>query len=463
MRTSTLVPEVVVVAAALALLLGRRAGAPGLWLRVGAVAAALLALGLELWVGSAVGTLFDGGWQQDRFALFAKAALLVGLVVLAIAVAQSPQADERDAGDAMPLAFLVVFGGMVAASATSLVALWAGLELAALAAVAAAGLGARDTGVRLLLVSAVAGGLVAVGFAIISATAGSAGLAPLRSALGPSAATLPLAIAVLITLSGIVVRLGLAPFQWATVAGSTSSPPVGAGALGGLLVGVAAVVAAKLLSGLAGVVATWSLWLAVLAAFAMVLGGLRAVTASSTRAMAAWLVVCQVGWIAAGLAVHDRRGVAAAMFLLGALLLAAVAAPALAGGGEPLSRLAGLARTEPARAIGLALVFLSLAGSPPLAGFFGEFVVGAELIRADMVWLLLAGLFGSLLALAGVVRLLRVVYLEGGEHPRAGRGRGMPAWVSAFLAPALLVLLYGLLADPVHGLAIQGAAALRLP
>ena len=463
MRTTTLVPELVVVAAAVALLVGRRLGAPRTWLRLGAVAAALAALGLELGLGSAVGTLFDGGWQQDRFALFAKAALLLGLAVLAIAVAQAP-ADDHDAGaDAMPLAFLVVFGGMVAASATSLVALWAGLELAALAAVAAAGLGARDTGVRLLLVSAVAGGLVAVGFAIISATAGSAGLAPLRSALGPSAATLPLAIAVLITLSGIVVRLGLAPFQWATVGGSAASPPVAAGALGGLLVGVAAVVSAKLLSGLGGVVATWSLWLAALAAFAMIVGGLRAATAPSTRAMAAWLVVGQVGWIAAGLAVHDRRGVAAALFLLGALLLAAAAAPALAGGGEPLGRLAGLARAEPARAIALALLFLSLAGSPPLAGFFGEFAVGAELIRADMAWLLLVGLLGSLLALAGVIRLLRFVYLDAGEHARPGRGRGMPAWVSAALAPALLVLVYGLLANPIHGLAIQGAAALRLP
>src|SRR5205807_8725631 len=102
--------------------------------------------------------------------------------------------------------------------------------------------------------------------------------------------------------------------------GTLTVPPIGAGALGGLLVGVAAVVAAKLLGGLEAVSAAWTPWLTVLAAFAMLAGGLRAATADSPRVLGAWLVVAQVGWVAAGLAAHDRLGVAAAMFLLGALV-----------------------------------------------------------------------------------------------------------------------------------------------
>src|SRR5205814_8361915 len=112
------------------------------WLQLGALVAAVAALALELWLGAAVGTLFAGGWQQDRFALFVKAALLLGLVVLIAGgleagVQRAAAASEARPLDALPLAFAVAFGGMVAASATSLVALWAGLELAALAAVAA--------------------------------------------------------------------------------------------------------------------------------------------------------------------------------------------------------------------------------------------------------------------------------------------------------------------------------------
>src|SRR5439155_20206371 len=134
-----------------------------------------------------VGTLFGGGWVQDRFSLFATAALLLGLVAL---VASADWEDELT-WEAMPLAFLAAFGGMVAASATSLVGLWAGLELAALAGVAAAGLRAHETGVRLLLVSAVAGALVTVGFAILYAMAGAASLATLRAAFRPDAVSVP--------------------------------------------------------------------------------------------------------------------------------------------------------------------------------------------------------------------------------------------------------------------------------
>jgi NADH-quinone oxidoreductase subunit N len=464
MRTIALLPELVILGSALALLVGARLlpARRRLWLRLGALVAAVVALGLELWLGAALGTLFSGGWQQDRFALFAKAALLLGLIVL---VAGDLEAGDQQAGwSAVPLAFLVAFGGMVAASATSLVGLWAGLELAALAAIAAAGATAREVGTRLLLVSAVAGALVAVGFALLYAMAGGSSLAALDTALRPASVSIPLAFVVLLTLTGVVVRLGLAPFQIATVEGGLAVGPVGAGALGGLLTGVAAVVAARLLSGLDAVNLAWAPWLSVLAALAMVLGGLRAATASSARAIVAWLVVAQVGWLAAGLALHDRRGSAGALLVLGALLLTAAAAPALAADETGDVQLAGLRRTQPARAAALAVLLLSLAGVPPLAGFVGQFAVAAELTRSNLAWVLAAGLLGSLLALYGVVRVILQMYLEPGPEPQRGaRPRGRPAWSPVPLAPAVLVLLYSVLANPISGLAQQGAAALRLP
>jgi len=464
-RTTVLAPELAVIATAVALLLGARLlpRRRWLWLRLGALTGAVVALGLELWLGGAVGTLFAGGWQQDRFALFTKAALLLGLIVL---VAGDLEAGDPDSGwSALPLAFLVAFGGMVAASATSLVGLWAGLELAALAAVAAAGVSAREIGARLLLVSAVAGALVLVGFAVLYAMAGGASLTALSTALRASSVSVPLAFVVLLTLSGVVVRLGLAPFQLATLEGELAVGPVAAGALGGLLTGVAAVVAVRLLGGLAGVNLTWAPWLSVLAAFAMVLGGLRAATAVSARAIVAWLVVAQVGWLAAGLAVHDRRGTAAALLVLGALLLAAAAAPALAADDDGDVQLAGLRRAQPARAAGLAILLLSLAGVPPLAGFVGQLAVAAELMRSGIAWVLAAGLLGSLLALFGVVRVIRQMYVEPGpESARGARGRPVRRSLSPVaLAPAVLVLLYTVLANPISGLAQQGAAALKLP
>ncbi|HKF75822.1 MAG TPA: proton-conducting transporter membrane subunit [Candidatus Dormibacteraeota bacterium] len=468
MRTTALVPEVVVMGAALALLAAGRLlpARRRLWIHLLALVAAVAALALELWLGAAVGTLFAGGWGQDRFALFAKAALLLGLIVLVAGSLEANASGEsgEDAGS-LPLAFLVVFGGMVAASATSLVGLWVGLELAALAAVGAVGLSSREAGTRLLLLSGVAAALVAAGFAILYAMAGSASLAGLAAALRPGSLSVPLALAVLLTLAGIVVRLALAPVLLITTDAGRPVSAVGAGALGALLLGVAAVVIAKVLSGLDAVNVAWAPWLAVLAATAMILGGLRAVTTRSPRALAAWLVVTQAGWIAAGFATHDRRGSAAALLVLAALLLAAAAAPALAVGGEREPDLATLRQTEPVRAFGLVVLLLSLAGAPPLAGFVGEFAVAAELVRSSSAWLLAVGLLGSLLALVAVVRVLRLTYLGNPvEERRGARVRRAPrSWSPVSLAPAVLVLLFVVLANPISGLAMQGAEALRLP
>jgi len=458
MRIYDLLPEVIVVASAVGLVLaGRLPGPTDLrWRPWAALAAALVALVAELWLGATIGTLFGGGWQQDRFSLFAKAALLLGLVVL---IASSDWDDDLT-WEAAPLAFLAVFGGMVAASASSLVGLWAGLELAALCGVAGVGLASRTVGVRLLAVSGLSAALVAFGFAYLYAVAGAASLTALRQAFLAEPATLPLAVVVLVLGAGLAVRLGLVPFHWPTVEGGAAAPPAAAAVLGGLVVSVAVVVAAKLLAVLTGVNPAWAPWLAGVAALTMLVAGLRALAVGSVRGLAAWLAVGQAGWVAAALAVHDGRAVAAALFLVGALLVSAAAAPALAQGMHDSGGPAGLGRRDPLRAAGLALVLLSLAGAPPLSGFFGEFAVAAELVRSGLGWVVGVGLLGWVMAVAGVVRPLRAFYLEvGGTETRRGP-RVAASWTPGAVVPALLAVAYGLFAYPIHDLAIQGATAL---
>jgi NADH-quinone oxidoreductase subunit N len=460
MRTYDLLPEAIVVGAAIALVLAGRL--PGLgdlrWRPWAALVAAIGALAAELWLGATIGTLFGGGWEQDRFSLFAKAALLLGLVTL---IASADWQDDLTWG-AVPLAFLAAFGGMVAASASSLVGLWAGLELAALAGVAGVGLAARTARVPLMVLSAVAAALVAFGFAYLYAAAGSASLSGLSRAFLSTPATLPLALAVLVMLAGLAVRLGLAPFQWAVVEGAGGGRSAAAALTGGLVVGAAAVVAAKLLAVLTGVNPAWATWLAWVAAFTMLFAGLRALAAGSIQSLAAWLIVGQVGWVAAALAIHDQRGGAAALFLVGALLVGAAAAPALAHAVQASGGPAGLGRRDPLRAAGLALALLSLAGAPLLAGSFGEFTVAAELVRSGLGWLLGAGLLGGTMAIAGVVGPLRAFYLESGPMETRRGPRVATTWTLGALIPVLLAVAYGLFAYPIHDLAVQGATALGL-
>ena len=469
MKYVVLVPEALVVAGAFGILLtarfmprafrAQRAQLPAF-----AAILALIAFFIELWVGGTLATYFAGGFLQDRFALFAKSAALLAAAV-GIAVADWGEEDSLSIGLAMPL--LAAFGVMVAASAADFVGVWAGLELAAAAGVVLVALRRPDVGLRLLLAGAVASALTLIGFAYLYAATGTASMEGIRAALIGAGPTLPLAIPTLLLLGGLAVRFGLAPFHLATADAGQASSPVGAAVVLGLVAAAAGVAAIKVVAALSPVPATFSFYMEVVAAIAVVGGGIASLAARSPRAVISYFAISQLGWVAAGLAAHYRGSLGAALFLLGSFVVAATAAPAALGrSNEGHSGLMGMGSLRPARAAGLALAILSLAGVPPLAGFFGEFAVAASLARTGHTVLLVLVLFGAVLTIAAAVRVIQHMYFQSplDETRRAGAQPATLSRVSAVgaLVACFVIGAYGLFGYPILALADQGAEALGL-
>jgi NADH-quinone oxidoreductase subunit N len=466
MSNLVLVPEALVVAGALALLIvGRVRRRSRRWLPVAAAAVALAALLIELWAGSNLATYFGGALVQDRFALFAKAAVLLAA---ALALAVTDWSDEDTPAIAMALILLAAFGVMVIASAGDFVGLWAGLELAAAAGVVMVSLRRSELGLRLLVVGGVASALVLVGLAFVYGTTGSADLLTVRRSLRSAGATLPLAIPVMLLLGGLAVRAGLPPFQFARLPIGLAASPLGASMIIGLVAAAALTVAIKVAAALTPVPALFSPYLMVVAAVAMVGGGAAALAARSPRARLAYLAAGQVGWVAAGLATHYRTGLGSSLFLLGAFAVAATTGPAVMAGADVGEfALAGLGVLRPARAAAITLVFLSLAGAPPLAGFFGEFAVAASLAQTGTFWLLALGLLGAVMSAAAALGTVRAIYLQSPpDDSRRAAGARLPVLtgLSTIGAIAICVVIggYGVFANPILGLADQGAEALGL-
>ena len=162
MKYATFVPEAMVVAAALVLLLAARfrpAQQRRLRSRLPAAAAIVLlvAFGIELYAGANVGSYFGGGLVQDRLALFAKAA---GLLAAAIAIGVADWPAEDSPSLALAMTLFALFGLMVTASAGDVVGVWAGLELAGAAGVGMLAVRRPDLGLRLLLLGAAASATV---------------------------------------------------------------------------------------------------------------------------------------------------------------------------------------------------------------------------------------------------------------------------------------------------------------
>ena len=469
MKYLLLVPEALVVAFAVAVVVaGRFAWLPRPWRSFvphAAVIVVLVALGIELWAGATVGSYFGGALLQDRFALFVKAVALIA-AGLVIACSDWVAEDSAYLGVAMPL--VAAFGVMVAASAADLIGLWAGLELVAISGVVLVALRRPDLGLRLLVAGGIGSTLLLVGLVFVYATTGNADLSGIRAGITGEPPTLAVVIPVLLLIAGLSIRAGVAPFHVATLPVGLGASPVGAALVVGMAAVGAGVVALKLNAALLPIGDSYAPYMQVVAAIAMVGGGVAALAVRSPRPRMAYIAVSQLGWLAAGFATHFRSGFGSSLFLLGAFALAATAGPALLGraeGGEPA--VFGLGVVRPVRAAGVSLALLSLAGVPPLPGFFGELSVAAALAQSHSFVLLGLGMIGAVLCVAAAVGTLRVLYIQSPlEESRRGAAAALPAVtaLSSFGAIAFGVVLVGyvVFAFPIMGLADQGAEALGL-
>jgi NADH-quinone oxidoreductase subunit N len=378
------VPEVLVVAAALAALFGEYLPAGD---RGAAFLAAALAGAAALLVvfGGTGGPMVFGQVEPDGIARFARAGVAGLTAVWALWVAGRGMPGERRR-DAVALAMFAAAGGMLLSMAQDLIVMYIALELSTMPAYILMGYRRRDVSglegaLKYFLLSMLTSIIMLYGLSFLYGISGSTAFAEI-SIEGAGALGL---VAVLLTFVGLLAKMSAAPFHyWAPDAYAGAAPAsVAFVSTVPKVAGIAVI--ARLLAAVAPEMPTLVSLVAVASVASMLLGNLAALPQSDLRRLMAYSGVAHTGYILMALAPGTAAGYTAAVFYALAYAVPSMAVMlVVAEEGTEITDLAQLAARRPWLAWSMVIWLLSLIGIPPLAGFFGKLYLFGAAIDASL-------------------------------------------------------------------------------
>ncbi len=465
-------PELIVVVTALVVLsadlLTMRDLEPGVRLRIGALICSVgcaVAIG---WMAVLPGQadVAEGMLVVSQLTRLLKSAVLVlaGLTVLL-----SVDSDfTAHVGEYYALVLLATAGMMFLVSAEDILMLFVSLELTSLSLYILTAFNKQspqsaEAALKYFLFGGVSAAFTLFGLSLLYGLSGATNLGEIAAAIqGPRLDPL-LALAIVMTIVGFGFKIAAAPFHlWAPDAYQGAPAPSAAFIASGSKVAGFFIFARVMALGFRGAegsgawhayVPGWVPVLAVVAALSMVLGNLMAIVQISVRRLLAYSAIAHAGYMLLGVMAPDGQGLAALVYYVltyGLTTLGAFGVVALVeqeSGGSQLSDFTGLSRRSPVLSFCMLIFMLSLAGIPPLAGFFGKFylfsaALGSAAQPFGLLWLVVLALAFSAVSLYYYLQVLKRIYVV--EAPAAA----VPARTSvvsqvAVAAVALAVVVLG--------------------
>jgi NADH-quinone oxidoreductase subunit N len=464
-------PELILAIGAMALLMlgvfmRRERGELILWLSVLLLATA----GIFVAMGTGTVTLFNDSFIVDPFA---RALKLLTLTGAAVALLMSVDYWRGVGGlkfEFPVLVLLATTGMMMMISANDLIALYVGLELQSLSLYVVAAFrrdSARsaEAGLKYFVLGALSSGMLLYGASLVYGFTGSTQFASIAAAAQPSGANLGLVFGLVFLMAGFAFKISAVPFHmWTPDVYEGAPTPVTAFFAAAPKLAAMALTVRVLITAFPAVTAEWQQIVVFLAIASMALGSFAAIGQTNIKRLMAYSSISHMGYALVGLAAGSPEGVAGLIVYLAiylAMTLGTFACIlAMRRGGrmvEDIDSLAGLSRTQPMMAFLLAMLLFSLAGIPPLAGFFAKFYVFLAAIQAGLYAL---AVIGVLLSVVGAYYYLRIVKLMYFDAPAERFEPMQPSLAAVLGLSGGFILLYFIYPAPLVGAA--GIAAKSL-
>jgi NADH-quinone oxidoreductase subunit N len=415
-------------------------------------------------------TLFGDSFIVDPFARALKLLTLTGAAVTLIMSIDFWRGEGRLKFEFPVLVLLATTGMLMMISANDLIALYVGLELQSLSLYVVAAFDRRsarssEAGLKYFVLGALSSGMLLYGASLIYGFTGSTLFTDIAAAVQPSGANLGLIFGLVFLMTGFAFKISAVPFHmWTPDVYEGAPTPVTAFFAAAPKLAAMALTVRTLFAAFPSVTPEWQQIVTFLAIASMALGSFAAIGQRNIKRLMAYSSIGHMGYALVGLAAGTAEGVQGVIVYLAiylAMTLGTFACIlAMRRNGrmvEDIDQLSGLSNTSPMMAFLLAMLLFSLAGIPPLAGFFAKFYVFLAAINAGLYAL---AVIGVLLSVVGAYYYLRIVKIMYFDAP-AERFEPMPGLLAVVLgASGLFILFYFVYPAPLVNVAEAAAKSL---
>jgi NADH-quinone oxidoreductase subunit N len=418
-------PELVLAAGAMALLMvGAYQGVRTTGLITGLALALLVIVGLlELMLPAGKLTTFNGSFIVDDFARFLKILALIGSAATLVLSMEFLTDPTRRIFEYAILVLLSTLGMMILISAGDLIMLYLGLELMSLALYVVAASNRDDAksteaGLKYFVLGALSSGMLLYGASLIYGFTGTVGFAGIAAAA--KTGSIGIVFGLVFLLAGLCFKVSAVPFHmWTPDVYEGAPTPVTAFFASAPKVAALAVFTRVALTAFPGIAPQWQQIVVFVSIASMALGSFAAIGQKNIKRLMAYSSIGHMGFALVGLAAGTAEGAQGVLVYIAiyvAMTLGSFSVIlAMKRSGqhvENISDFAGLSRTNPLLAFFFAMLLFSLAGIPPLAGFFAKFYVFNAAIQAGLFTLSVVGVVTSVVGAYYYLLIVKVMYFD---------------------------------------------------
>ena len=414
---------------------------------------------------------YHGQFTVDSFAIFCKGLILAGAALSLMLALDYNHAQRIERFEFPVLMIFAVVGMMGMVSATNLMTLYLSLELQSLALYVMAAF-ARDevrsseAGLKYFVLGALASGLLLYGISLVYGFSGTMDFHALEQALtSPGSASPGMIVGVVFVIAGLAFKTSAAPFHmWTPDVYEGAPTSVTAFLATAPKVAAIGLFLRVMVQPFGHLLPSWQLILEIISIFSMVLGAFAAIGQFNIKRMMAYSSIGHMGYALIGLAVGTEAGIRGLLvYLIVYIFMSAgtwaciIAMQRRGLALEKIEDLSGLAQTDPSLALVFTVFMFSMAGIPPLSGFFGKLYVFLAAVQAGMWALAIIGVLSSVVASYYYMRIVKVMYFDAPVQPFDRRQTA-----TAFVATVtgLFTLLFFLFPGPFVSAAGAAAASL---